>query len=47
MKPLCRDDCMGLCSQCGKDRHKEPCTCAEGTEGSPFESLKYFVGSKR
>jgi uncharacterized protein len=28
MKALCRDDCRGLCPQCGADRNAAPCTCA-------------------
>ncbi len=26
--PTCRDDCAGLCPQCGVDRNVETCTCA-------------------
>jgi uncharacterized protein len=29
MKPLCREDCLGLCPRCGQDRNLEPCGCAE------------------
>jgi uncharacterized protein len=25
--PLCREDCKGLCSQCGIDRNSATCTC--------------------
>jgi uncharacterized protein len=25
--PLCREDCLGLCPQCGADRNHAPCTC--------------------
>ena len=27
MTPLCRPECKGLCSQCGKDLNEGPCTC--------------------
>lgn len=27
MKPLCREDCQGLCPVCGKNRNREPCSC--------------------
>ena len=27
MKPLCREDCQGLCSICGKNRNRETCSC--------------------
>jgi uncharacterized protein len=25
--PLCRDDCAGLCPECGADRNQAPCGC--------------------
>jgi uncharacterized protein len=25
--PLCRDDCAGICPQCGADRNESPCSC--------------------
>ncbi len=25
--PLCREDCLGLCPQCGADRNFAPCAC--------------------
>jgi uncharacterized protein len=28
MKPLCREDCAGLCPQCGANRNTAPCSCA-------------------
>jgi uncharacterized protein len=27
MKPLCREDCRGLCPVCGGNRNVSPCTC--------------------
>ncbi|MEO7795638.1 MAG: DUF177 domain-containing protein [Thermoanaerobaculia bacterium] len=27
MKPLCREDCAGLCPQCGQDWNEERCSC--------------------
>jgi uncharacterized protein len=27
MKPLCREDCLGLCPVCGKDLNKKLCEC--------------------
>ncbi len=27
MKPLCRDDCAGLCASCGKNLNTEACDC--------------------
>lgn len=28
MRALCREDCRGLCPECGADRNMAPCTCA-------------------
>jgi uncharacterized protein len=28
MAPLCREDCRGLCPQCGADRNEGDCSCA-------------------
>ena len=32
MKPLCREDCAGLCSSCGEDLNRGPCGCREVTD---------------
>ena len=43
VQPLCREDCKGLCPQCGVDRNQSSCDCAAPREASPFavlESLK-------
>lgn len=29
LKVLCKDDCKGMCSQCGKNLNDGPCECAE------------------
>jgi len=29
MKPLCREDCAGLCPNCGHDLNQGPCDCQE------------------
>ncbi|WP_027183979.1 YceD family protein [Desulfovibrio inopinatus] len=33
-KPLCMEDCKGLCPQCGANRNIESCDC-ESTDGDP------------
>ncbi len=42
-KPLCKDDCKGLCPQCGANRNVETCDC-ESTDGDPrltvFRNIK-------
>jgi uncharacterized protein len=40
VQPVCREDCRGLCPQCGVDRNKDSCDCAEARAGSPFAVLK-------
>lgn len=32
MQPLCREDCRGLCPQCGEDRNAGPCRCERADE---------------
>lgn len=40
--PLCREDCLGLCDQCGADKNKNPCTCAKPVDPrfAGLQSLK-------
>jgi uncharacterized protein len=40
VKPLCRQDCRGLCTRCGKNLNAGPCGCSETHEESPFAALK-------
>ena len=42
MKALCRDDCRGLCPQCGADRNAAPCDCAP-PEDERWKSLKTIL----
>lgn len=39
---VCRDDCKGLCPQCGKDLNAGPCGCAPATDArwQPLKALK-------
>ncbi|MCH7483784.1 MAG: DUF177 domain-containing protein [Chloroflexi bacterium] len=32
LKPLCRDDCAGLCPLCGADLNARPCNCQPETD---------------
>jgi uncharacterized protein len=34
LAPLCRDDCRGLCAQCGADRNAKPCLCRNPSIGT-------------
>ncbi len=38
----CRDDCKGLCPQCGKDLNAGPCDCPPATDArrQPLKALK-------
>jgi uncharacterized protein len=42
MKALCRDDCKGLCPQCGADRNAVPCACAPPPD-ERWKSLKTLL----
>ena len=43
MKPLCRDDCRGLCPQCGVNRNTESCDCGSGWEDPRLAPLKGLI----
>ena len=41
--PLCRDDCRGLCPQCGTNRNLGACSCAPDADPrSPWTVLRDF-----
>lgn len=46
MKPLCRDDCKGLCPQCGVNRNRETCACTVDWVDPRLESLKSLLKNK-
>ena len=39
MKPLCREDCQGLCPVCGIDRNTGSCSCEEKTSDPRWAAL--------
>ncbi|HKS69684.1 MAG TPA: DUF177 domain-containing protein [Ktedonobacterales bacterium] len=39
-KPLCREDCAGLCPHCGKDLNEGPCECREEVTDERFSALR-------
>ncbi len=43
MKPLCKDDCKGLCPVCGANRNREACTCRAEWVDPRMESLKKLI----
>lgn len=40
VRPLCREDCRGLCAQCGANRNETDCTCAEDDTDSRWAALE-------
>jgi DUF177 domain-containing protein len=40
MKPLCREDCQGLCPVCGADRNVTACDCVVETLDPRWEALR-------
>ena len=43
MKPLCRDDCRGLCAVCGGNRNTTACQCVERWEDPRLAALKSLL----
>jgi len=46
MKPLCRDDCRGLCPVCGTNLNKTTCDCAPRWEDPRLAPLKSLLNRK-
>lgn len=45
--PLCRDECVGLCPDCGKDLNHQTCNCASTHQAeNPFSHLKSLFPPK-
>ena len=40
MKPLCREDCRGLCPVCGGNRNVAPCACPERAPDPRLAALR-------
>lgn len=45
MRPLCREDCAGLCHTCGKNRNIESCSCNQPVSTVLGEKLKKFLNT--
>ncbi len=43
LAPLCKIDCLGLCSVCGADRNESPCQCYESQGRDEFSALKILL----
>ncbi len=40
MQPLCREDCLGLCPQCGQNLNDQPCACPPAPGPRPFRVVR-------
>jgi uncharacterized protein len=47
MKPLCRDECRGLCPVCGGNRNSERCSCDARPVDPRLAVLKDWAGRSR
>ncbi len=43
LKPLCREDCLGLCAQCGTNLNKKKCNCVVKEIDPRLEPLKKLL----
>lgn len=43
MRPLCREDCQGLCPRCGADLNEGPCDCQDDEGDDRFAVLKKLL----
>lgn len=47
MKPLCREDCQGLCPVCGANKNRETCACQNEWVDPRMEPLKRLKQTDR
>ena len=47
LKPLCSDDCKGLCHVCGIDLNTSNCSCSREPVSLTFSSLKDFKVTRK
>jgi uncharacterized protein len=43
MKPLCEEDCQGLCTVCGTNLNRETCTCQREPADARWDELKTLL----
>lgn len=46
LKPLCSEECKGLCPVCGTDLNQAGCSCPRGETSLKFSALKDFKVSR-
>ncbi len=44
LKPLCRDDCRGLCPRCGRDLNAGDCGCRDDRPDPRWDKLRKLSG---
>ena len=47
MKPLCREDCRGLCSECGTNLNRASCECTPRWEDSRLAALRGLLDRQK
>ncbi|KAB8140428.1 DUF177 domain-containing protein [Chloroflexia bacterium SDU3-3] len=47
MRPLCREDCKGLCPQCGVDRNTTQCSCSDDDGDDRLSVLQQLLDKNR
>ncbi len=47
MKPLCSEDCKGLCAQCGTNLNRGTCDCKPAWEDPRLAGLKALLDEKK
>lgn len=45
MKPVCKEDCQGLCAQCGTNLNEQGCNCTIKEDDPRWEALKKFTNN--
>ena len=46
IKPLCDEECKGLCSQCGQNLNQKPCNCPSDEGNAAFADLAALLVKK-
>ncbi|MDH4066252.1 MAG: DUF177 domain-containing protein [Acidobacteriota bacterium] len=47
MKPLCREACRGLCSQCGVNLNTQSCACSPRWDDPRLSGLKALISERK
>ena len=47
MKPLCRDNCLGLCPQCGANQNRQTCDCWSANVDPRWRDLANLLFQRR